>query len=113
MHIQLLICIILGNFFLSAGKAPSKLYASKTACALAAGVRRQRTVVYAPTYHPEHPIIFQVFFFILRHTEVPRLGVESKLLLPTYTTATTMPDLSRSLRPTPQTIPQLTGSLTH
>ena len=29
------------------------------------------------------------------HMEVPRLGVESELQLPTYTTAIAMPDLSR------------------
>ena len=31
----------------------------------------------------------------LRHTEVPRRGVELKLQLPTYSTARAMPDLSR------------------
>jgi len=31
----------------------------------------------------------------LRHRKVPRLGVESELQLPAYTTATVMPDLSR------------------
>jgi len=30
-----------------------------------------------------------------RHMEVPRLGVESELLLPAYTRATATPDLSR------------------
>ena len=39
---------------------------------------------------------FVLFFFFLRaspwHMEVPRLGVESELLLPAYATATTTPD---------------------
>ena len=39
-----------------------------------------------------------VFFFFFRaylgHMEVPRLGVQSELLLPAYTTATTTPDPS-------------------
>ena len=30
----------------------------------------------------------------LQHMEVPRLGVQSELQLPAYTTATAMPDLS-------------------
>ena len=37
------------------------------------------------------------FFFLgphLQHKEVPRLGVESELQLPAYTTATATPDLS-------------------
>ena len=41
----------------------------------------------------------QIFFFFLRpplqHMEVPGLGVELELQLPTYTTATATPDLSR------------------
>ena len=42
---------------------------------------------------------FYFFFFAflgpyLRHMEVPRLGVESQLQLPAYTTATAMPDLN-------------------
>ena len=40
--------------------------------------------------------VFCPLFFFLRaapwHMEVPRLGVESELLLPAYTTATTTPD---------------------
>ena len=44
--------------------------------------------------------LLQVFFFFwlvflglhLRHVEVPRLGVQSELLLPAYTTATATPD---------------------
>jgi len=43
-------------------------------------------------------IIFFSFFFLglhLWHTEVPRLGIESELQRPAYTTATAMPDLSR------------------
>ena len=45
-------------------------------------------------------ILFFVCYFVflglhLRHMEVPRLGVESELQLPAYTTATAMPDLSR------------------
>ena len=42
--------------------------------------------------------LFFSFFFLwphLQHTEGPRLGVESELLLPAYTTATAMLDLSR------------------
>ena len=41
-------------------------------------------------------IIFFSFFLELhlQHMEVPRLGVESKLQLPPYTTATAMQDLS-------------------
>ena len=47
--------------------------------------------------------IYFTFFFFLpvflgphwRHMEVPRPGVESKLQLPTYTTATATPDPSR------------------
>ena len=31
----------------------------------------------------------------MQHTEFPRLGVESELQLPTYATATAMPDLNR------------------
>ena len=39
-----------------------------------------------------------IFFFLgllPRNMEIPRLGVESELLLPAYTTAIAMPDLSR------------------
>ena len=38
-----------------------------------------------------------IFFLglLLRHVEVPRLGVEVELQLPAYTTATAMPDLSQ------------------
>ena len=47
---------------------------------------------------PEHTAFFFFFFFFLWphpwHMEVPRLGVESKLQLPAYTTATAMLDLS-------------------
>jgi len=38
---------------------------------------------------------FKLFFFLglhLQHVEVPRLGSESKLQLPAYTTATAMQD---------------------
>ena len=42
---------------------------------------------------------FNIFFFFKRphpqHMEVPRLGVESELQFPAYTTATAMPDVSR------------------
>jgi len=41
--------------------------------------------------------IFSVFsepHFLGLHMEVPRLGVESELQLPVYTTATATPDLS-------------------
>ena len=47
------------------------------------------------------------FFFVflgahLWHMEVPRLGVESELELPAYTTVTATQDPSPHLRPTPQ-----------
>ena len=44
-----------------------------------------------------HSFIHSFIFFLwpnLRHMEIPRLGVESGLQLPAYTTATAMPDLS-------------------
>ena len=42
-----------------------------------------------------HFIFFSLFLVLHpQHTEVPRLGVELELQLPTYTTATAMPDLS-------------------
>ena len=45
------------------------------------------------------PIVLLIFFLVFLglqvwHMEVPRLGVKSELQLPTYTTATAMPDLS-------------------
>ena len=48
------------------------------------------------------PLRLYFFFFFLfsflqpylQYMEVPRLGVKSELLLPAYTTATAMPDLS-------------------
>ena len=39
--------------------------------------------------------IFDFLGLHLRHMEVPRLGVESELHLPAYTTATAMPDPGR------------------
>ena len=39
--------------------------------------------------------IYLFIFFFLRHMEVPGLGVESKLQLPSHATATAMRDLSR------------------
>ena len=43
-------------------------------------------------------VLFCLFFvflgLLLRHMEIPRLGVESELQLPAYTMATTPPDLS-------------------
>ena len=39
--------------------------------------------------------VFLLFRATLWHMEVPRLGVESELQLPTYTTATAMQDPSR------------------
>jgi len=54
--------------------------------------------------HQDKQTFFFFFFFFVfclflglhpRHMEVPRLGVESELLLPAYTTATAMPDPSR------------------
>ena len=43
-------------------------------------------------------LYFFFFFFLLglhlRHMEVPRVGIESELQPPAYTTATAMPDLS-------------------
>ena len=55
---------------------------------------------------------FFFFFFLvflglyLQHMDVPRLGVESELPLPAYTTATAMPDLSCSCQPPPQPQPR-------
>ena len=47
----------------------------------------------------ELPILFLFLFCFVgshpQHMEVPRLGVKSELQMPTYTTATAMPDLSR------------------
>ena len=48
------------------------------------------------------PVLFFFFFFFfsfvfglhLQHMEAPRLGVQSQLQLPAYTTATATPDLS-------------------
>ena len=57
------------------------------------------------------------FFFLfflgpkVLHLEIPRLGVESKLQLPAYTTDTAMRDLS--LTATYTTAHHNTGSLTH
>ena len=39
---------------------------------------------------------FFLFFFVLGHMEVPRLGVESELEMLAYTTATAMADPSHS-----------------
>ena len=50
------------------------------------------TLLPSPLYH-----FFLSFVFLgphSWHTEVPRLGVQSELQLPAYTTATAMPDLS-------------------
>ena len=51
-----------------------------------------------PLLHFFKGIFFFFFFFFLglplQHIEVPRLGVESKLQLPVYTTATVTPDVS-------------------
>ena len=52
-------------------------------------------------------ILFFVCYFVflglhLRHMEVPRLGVESELQLPAYSTTTVTPDLRPVLQPTPQ-----------
>ena len=56
----------------------------------------------APVPGPEGPFFFFFFFVFLsflalhpQHKEVPRLGVQSELQLPAYTTATTMGDPSR------------------
>ena len=49
-----------------------------------------------------HNICFFFFFFLvflgllLWHTEIPGLGVKSKLQLPAYATATATPDLTES-----------------
>ena len=46
--------------------------------------------------------LFSLFFFLglhLRHIYVPRLGVQSKLLLPAYTRATATPDPSCVFNP--------------
>ena len=54
---------------------------------------------------PKEKFSFSFFFFFLRAAPaaygVPRLGVESELQLPAYTTATTTSD-KLSLQPTPQ-----------
>ena len=42
------------------------------------------------------------YFFVLQHTELPRLGVQLELQLPAYSTATATPDPSHVLQPTPQ-----------
>uniref|UniRef100_A0A8D1DAL5 Uncharacterized protein n=1 Tax=Sus scrofa TaxID=9823 RepID=A0A8D1DAL5_PIG len=52
------------------------------------------------TFKKKSPLNFFFFFFcflgpLLWHMEVPRLGVESELQLPAYTTATATPDPSR------------------
>jgi len=49
---------------------------------------------------PVHVSSFHIFFGLflrlhLQHMDVPRLGVQSELLLPAYTRATAMPDPSR------------------
>ena len=48
--------------------------------------------------HPQTIFKIYLFFSFLRlllwHMEVPRLGAESELQLPAYTTATATPDLS-------------------
>ena len=60
-----------------------------------------------PDFIPTSPREDSFFFFLrlhLEHEEVPRLGVESELQPPAYTTATAMPhprcicDLHQSLR---------------
>jgi len=53
--------------------------------------------------HFSHSLLLLLLFFFflvslglhLHHMEVPRLGVESELQLPAYTTATAMPDTSQ------------------
>ena len=48
-------------------------------------------------YIPRHPDLLLLFFFLglyLQHMEVPRVGVESELQLPTYPSATATWDLS-------------------
>ena len=55
---------------------------------------------WSPTWPPLHSSLFLVFLGPYpRHMEVPRLGVESELLLPAYTTATAMPHLSHVCDP--------------
>ena len=47
--------------------------------------------------HPQGYLLFFFSFFLgphLQHMEIPRLGVESELQLPAYTTATATPDPS-------------------
>ena len=58
---------------------------------------------------PHLPPFFPFLGPLLWHMEVPRLGIESELQLPAYTTATAMLNLSC---PTPQLTATL-GSLTH
>ena len=49
------------------------------------------------TFNLPNDFFFFFLFFLgphLHHMDVPRLGVDSELLLPVYTTTTGMPDLS-------------------
>ena len=49
-----------------------------------------------PNVKPSGPVSgeYSLFRATHRHMEVPRLGAESELQLPTYATATATPDLS-------------------
>ena len=55
-----------------------------------------------PTCHIEEGGFYVILFYSVffgpnpQHIEVPRPGVESELQLPAYTTATAMPDPSRT-----------------
>ena len=56
----------------------------------------------APRPQARCSVLFSVLGPHPQHREVLRLGVESELQLPTYTTATALWDLSPQLLPTPQ-----------
>ena len=58
-------------------------------------------IIYTPLWirFTELCVCFFIFIFLgprWQHMEVPRLGVESELQLPVYTTAVAMPDLSHT-----------------
>ena len=64
-------------------------------CASGKAIKRKKKLVFDNLVY--HVCSYFFLFFLelhLQHMEVPRLGVESKLQLPPYTTATAMQDLS-------------------
>ena len=60
------------------------------------GLERRKITARTANWSREWKSLFVLFFFgpNVRHMEVPRLGVESELQLPAYTTATAMQDPS-------------------